>query len=171
MLVRNSTMSSNKFFVNFKMVIAIVFYTITITIICFRIIFELETGLVLVETEKDKLMMEIFFAILLLLHNTLVYVFLIPRWFTIIEFCENGLYCYKIFHKKTFIPYSNFREITVATYKHICTFPKYIVFSKRKLSKYEKTHINLISDDVIMLRYGKKILKTIDMYHLACTED
>lgn len=163
-------MKNDKVFVNLRIVVAIFVYVMIITMICFGIIFDLETGSILVESETDILFIKGFFIVLTLLLNIVIFLVSIPKWFVKIIFSKTGLYIVRPFQENAFVPYSNICQITVATYNHIGMFPKYIVFSKRKLSEYEKTHINLIDDEnVIILRHRKKVLRLIEKYQLKCT--
>lgn len=164
-------MRSNKVFLNFHMAIAVFIYAIVTTVICIYIILGIDTGIILSETETDGWMIKIIFGSLIFLLNISIFLFVIPKWCVVVEFTQNGLYLLKLFEKKTFIPYSDIRQVTIVTYNHMGIYPKFIAISKRKLSKHEKTHANLINDrSIIVLRYRKKVLNLIEKNRLYLTD-
>lgn len=163
-------MRQNKVFLNLKLVIAIAFSAIISTIIYMGFVIEIERGNISTASESDKVGSQIICIVLILLFDITILSVLVPKWFVIIEFSKNGLYIYKPFKKNFFIAYSKIRQITMATYNHIGFHPKYIVLATRKLSPSEKTHINLVNDDnVVILRKRKKVLKLLKKYQLTIT--
>lgn len=164
-------MRSNKVFLNFHMVIAVFIYAIVTTVICLYIIQGIDVGIILSKTETDGLMIKIIFVSLIFLLDISIFLFVFPKWCVVVEFTQNGLYLLKIFEKKAFIPYSDIRQVAIITYNHMGIHPKFIAISKRKLSKHEKTHANLINDrNIIVLRYRKKVLNLIEKNRLFITE-
>lgn len=98
---------------------------------------------------------QLFYAIS---YTVLVFGFLslLPRWRIAVELNNEGI-CYKpTFKKKVVKKYSDFGYFYCASYTYY-TQKKYIVFSQRRLSDYELTHINNVpvSDKLIKIKVRK----------------
>ncbi len=73
-------------------------------------------------------------------------------------FTSEGITYYTLFRKKQFIPYSSFPYIMLGKYLHGVHWQKYIVFSNRRLTDSELSHINHVtpSRKLIKIRYSEK---------------
>ncbi len=90
------------------------------------------------------------------------FLFLLPKWRIVVELNNEGI-CYKpTFKKKVVKKYSDFGYFYCASYTYY-TQKKYIVFSQRRLSDYELTHINNVpvSDKLIKIKVRKGLKEVL----------
>ena len=89
------------------------------------------------------------------------------RWCLMITFDQNGILYKPLFRKGVWLKYCNFPRIQHAYYMHgniIAAYKvNYFVFSNRRLSNEELTHINGVtpSSNLIKIRYTQKNYKKL----------
>ena len=104
---------------------------------------------------------QLFYAIS---YTVLVFGFLslLPRWRIVVELNNEGISYKPTFKKNVVKKYSDFGYFYCASYTYY-TQKKYIVFSQRRLSDYELTHINNVpvSDKLIKIKVRKGLKEVL----------
>lgn len=86
----------------------------------------------------------------------------LPKWCIIVELSADGISYKPTFKKKIKRKYSDFGYFYCASYTYY-TQKKYIVFSQRRLSDYELTHINNVpvSEKLIKIKVRKGLKEAL----------
>ena len=104
---------------------------------------------------------QLFYAIS---YTVLVFGFLslLPKWRIVVELNNESISYKPTFKKKVVKKYSDFGYFYCASYTYY-TQKKYIVFSQRRLSDYELTHINNVpvSDKLIKIKVQKGLKEAL----------
>lgn len=117
-------------------------------------------------TEKDRIMTLLLFDSLFLFLLVTEAV-ITPRWCRWFTFKKTEIECNTLFRKKEVIPYDNC-YISYASYFHgtpsgLGSMRYYIVFSSRKLSRYEQDNINQASPKgIYKISYSKKTINKLE---------
>lgn len=105
---------------------------------------------------------QILFGTLLIAH-LITCLLCMKRWFIIMVLTREGIEYYTLFRKPVKKTYNNFPYIYIAEYRHgtligIGNKMKFVVFSSRRLTDHERTHINMVAptEDLLKIRYRKK---------------
>lgn len=103
-----------------------------------------------------------FFFLLMTLAVNVISLCALPKWRIIIELDNESISYKPTFKKKVVKKYSDFGYFYCASYTYY-TQKKYIVFSQRRLSDYELTHINNVpvSDKLIKIKVRKGLKEVL----------
>ena len=103
-----------------------------------------------------------FFFLLMTLAVNVISLCALPKWRIIIELDNENISYKPTFKKKVVKKYSDFGYFYCASYTYY-TQKKYIVFSQRRLSDYELTHINNVpvSDKLIKIKVRKGLKEAL----------
>ncbi len=151
--------------INKKYIIAdkyVFFMSIIGTIVCFSFVLLI----VLLLPKEDQLKGLLLFGSLFLFLLT-TEMMITPRWCRWYTFKETEFECNTLFRKKKVIPYDKC-HISYASYfqgtsSGLGSIRYYIVFSDRKLSRYEQDNINEANPKgIYKISYSKKTIKKIE---------
>ena len=96
--------------------------------------------------------------LLLWLHLPIVVVLDPYRYVVWHRFEEEGIERHTLFRKKIILPYTNFPYLLLGKYLHGAFWRYYLIFTDRKMSEYELSHINHVAptDRIIKVQYSRK---------------
>lgn len=111
--------------------------------------------------QSNEIAVLIFFLLMTLAVNV-ISLCALPKWRIIIELDNESISYKPTFKKKVIKKYSDFGYFYCASYTYY-TQKKYIVFSQRRLSDYELTHINNVpvSDKLIKIKVRKGLKEVL----------
>lgn len=153
-LIRCYNIVKKRFFADSQLLVMGICYWICMTV--------LGIGMIMLCFHINEIAISKFFLLLTLAVNVIC-LCCMPKWRIIVELNNDGI-CYKpTFKKKNIKKYADFGYFYCASYTYFTQKKKYIVFSQRRLSDYELTHINSVpvSDKLIKIKVRKGLKEVL----------